>query len=713
MAGNLKSRVLQHEVAINELVAQASARGEELPTAAVIAKCASVLDELHAAKAFGPYQRLMSTIKSLLYRALFSDEVTTAPDGQLAKVAFAVKVQEQQKQLLQLQEDLKYQKSCFRDVDKDLESGREEMKRLSDELEHTRKELTESQDSCQHLEQQVVTLKAKLAEQVDEDSGNIRHMAREIEASKQAVVDAKAAADDMKRYVESQESRRKAFADMQHNRRLTVDDTDAKMDDLQQALVIENQVVLLLNLRIEEFERGILGASVKTTDRLRELFLQEMLVIHEELAAIRRHISQLGRENLIAGVKNPLASLTAGNGTVFQIEREVCASFDGGKSFHEMQPCADSDLFPVLEDQFIQQAIFDTTHCAALATRTQEDRPQKNLPAATHVRVKLRRRHQKAATTNGLATIPLSELPLSLGSGPLWQLFLRNNGQEMAPKRPKEVDMTQLLRLIDEIQRCKAIMEDDRESMQVPTTMEKFFFQHMQSTYGEERVVLHVVHGVFKAIEKFRAVVPTVELFYRTLIATVDDSGWRYMQQCRKFLSSKIAEGKGPDGVKQLRACIQRLYNGITEHELEILVENYRAFAIDYRDRCRSIQDDAAYGSSGATDGEASDGATWFESRIFFEFLTQSLLDDKEYRHNKIRKKLIAIDALQKNTLKINQFQQFISGYAPGARKTLPTMLYRGAAETVKHQNPSASEVKVNLSCLALVCAVVEMSLLC
>lgn len=110
---------------------------------------------------------------------------------------------------------------------------------------------------------------------------------------------------------------------------------------------------------------------------------------------------------------------------------------------------------------------------------------------------------------------------------------------------------------------------------------------------------------------------------------------------------------------------------------------------------------------------DTSAGAAGIDDEKFFEFLTQCLLDGKEHRHNKIRKKLIAIDVLQKNTLKISQFQQFISGYTPRARKSLPAMLYRGAAATVKHQNPSAVEVKVNLSCLALVCAVVEMSLLC
>ena len=334
------------------------------------------------------------------------------------------------------------------------------------------------------------------------------------------------------------------------------------------------------------------------------------------------------------------------------------------------------------------------------------------LPAATHIQVKLKRRHLKERGSEPASSIPLSELPLSLGSGPLWQLYRRNNGQDMAPKRPKEVSLEQLLRLIDEIHRCKAIMEDDRDGTQVPTIMEQFFFDHMQSTYGEESVVLRVVHGVFKAVERFRSVVPTVELFYRTLVATMDDSAWRYMQQCRALLSSELPDdGAESDGAEKLRSCIRTLYNDISEHELEVLVESYKAFISEFQEKYNSVvcpEPATPNGESGKTVG----GALLDADKVF-EFLTQSLIDGKEHRHNKIRKKLIAIDVLQKNTLKITQFQQFISGYTPRARKSLPTMLYRGAAATVKHHNPAAVEVKVNLSTLALVCAVVEMSLLC
>jgi hypothetical protein len=37
------------------------------------------------------------------------------------------------------------------------------------------------------------------------------------------------------------------------------------------------------------------------------------------------------------------------------------------------------------------------------------------------------------------------------------------------------------------------------------SVLEDFFFEHMQVTYGEEWVALHVVHGIFLAIEKHRA----------------------------------------------------------------------------------------------------------------------------------------------------------------------------------------------------------------
>ena len=36
--------------------------------------------------------------------------------------------------------------------------------------------------------------------------------------------------------------------------------------------------------------------------------------------------------------------------------------------------------------------------------------------------------------------------------------------------------------------------------------MEQFFFEHMRATYGVEWIELHVVHGFFSAIERYRKV---------------------------------------------------------------------------------------------------------------------------------------------------------------------------------------------------------------
>jgi hypothetical protein len=58
--------------------------------------------------------------------------------------------------------------------------------------------------------------------------------------------------------------------------------------------------------------------------------------------------------------------------------------------------------------------------------------------------------------------------------------------------------------------------------------LDDFFFEHMEMTYGEEWISLHVVHGIFCAVEKYREAIPTVEMFYQSMNAQMDDSGWRY-----------------------------------------------------------------------------------------------------------------------------------------------------------------------------------------
>merc|ERR1712100_833833 len=87
-----------------------------------------------------------------------------------------------------------------------------------------------------------------------------------------------------------------------------------------------------------------------------------------------------------------------------------------------------------------------------------------------------------------------------------------------------------------------------------------------------------------------------------------------------------------------------------------------------------------------------------------FEFLTKKILDGKEHCFMKSRKKLIAFDVLQRNCLKQVEFMQFISGYLPKVRKSLPIMLFRGASAMLR-----GIEQKVELTSLALVTACVEL----
>ena len=206
-----KSLALEHEVAINELLTKASERGASasLPDAAVIAKCVAVFDELQASKVFGPNQRLMTTIKTLLYQALFSDEVTTDADGQLQKVPHALTVEQRRREVVQLQEDLDYQKGCFQDIDQDVQACRQQLKSTSEDLQATRAALQASQGKCEQLEADVLDLKTKLDRRLEDDNGNILHMAREVEAANQTAAEATDAAVNMRRYVEGQETRRK------------------------------------------------------------------------------------------------------------------------------------------------------------------------------------------------------------------------------------------------------------------------------------------------------------------------------------------------------------------------------------------------------------------------------------------------------------------------------------------------------------------------
>jgi hypothetical protein len=614
-----KSQALQYEVELNEAVCSAAKPPVGAPPdGTVVAKCCSIWDDMERASAFGPYQKVVSQLKGLLYQAVFSDRVTSDATGQLQRVPYATVVVEMGQVVDELRGTLKSHQA-------DLESYAQKLTRLEGEKASLRKSLSDTQSEihewkCKHD----VALSSKEALQAAKDeleqdhAAHLRRVATDLANTQEEVAGAHAEAGRLRHYVDNQEANRKAFMDMQQHRRPQTDGRPP--GDLHDALTLENQIVLLQNMRIEQFEDAILDATEVTTARLRARFVQEMAVLYEELASIRKHIAQLGREKVIADVAKPTDSLTAGAGTVFRVEEEVSISTDGGRTYERI-PLAPNDAVPSLRDQFLQHSIFEVDPSMG----------EQRMPIS-HVQVKLMRQHHTPA---GESKIPLSELPDSLGTGPLWDIYRRKNGH-VKPKRPKVVSLSHLLRIIDEVFRSKAILEDDRESTQVPTMvlLEDFFFEHMRLTYGEEWVALHVVHGVFTAVSKYRRAIPTVELFYQSINAQKDDSGWRYIRQCRALLHEML-NGRTLKTMHQFREFMSRLYGGTSqpfpEADLHTLETEFMAFATDYAaGHCNTCSDDDDYVAVRVEHDAV-------EEDTVFEFLTQKILDGKERRYTKVR----------------------------------------------------------------------------
>ena len=705
------SHAVQYEVALNETLCLAEDRGgATVPAPSVIAKCCSILDEMEQGGAFGAYNTVVSQVKKLvrrprhpnsplrysasdwcrtsqLYRAIFSnDQVTTDASGQLQKVAYATLLAAQQTDMSQLQEDLTDREEQLKQCVDSLAASRSKALQLAEQLSREQQQVQAAGAKYVELEERCTALQQGAAEQQEKHRHMMASMNSDLVKEKNLVAAARHEAEHLRHYVDNHEANRKAFLDMQMYRRSAGKREEDEPDDLHDALTLENQIVLLLNMRIEEFEESILGVTEETTDRLRARFVQEMAVMHEELSSIRRHIAQLGREGVVADVASPMKSLIAGSGAVFRVEEEVSVSRDQGRTFAPLS-LSPSDSTPQLQDQFLRHSTFAVTQDATAAPGS----------VITHVQVKLVRRHDALANES---KIPLSELPAPLGTGQLWDLYRRKNGH-VNPKRPKLVTLPQLLRTIDEVYRCKYILEDDRGSSQVPAMdiLDDFFFDHMQMTYGEEWISLHVVHGIFGAIEKYRETIPTVEMFYQCLNARMDDSGWRYIRLCREVAERHFG-GAGIRTIEAFRRYITQLYSDtMTEDEQQTTEREFVDFAANY--------------------GSKDVPQPGFDEETVFEFLTKKILDGKEHCFMKSRKKLIAFDVLQRNCLKQVEFMQFISGYLPKVstakatyrggldtsparlqvRKSLPIMLFRGASAMLR-----GIEQKVELTSLARKC---------
>ena len=539
---------------------------------------------------------------------------------------YATTVVEQRHQIEQLGAAMESRQAELDELSEQLARANDGARRAAEQMTALQSELAGWQERCEGLQAEARQLEAAKEELEQDHAAHLRRVATDLAGTKDEVRDAHSEANRLRHYVDNQEANRKAFMDMQQYRRPAGRAEGEHPGDLHEALTLENQIVLLLNMRIEQFEDAILDASEVTTARLRARFVQEMMVLYEELAAIRKHIAQLGREGVIADVEAPTDSLMAGSGTVFRVQEEVSVSADGGRTFERLA-LAPQDAVPSLRDQFLQHSVFQIGSTCADSSAP-----------ITHVQVKLMRQHHAAA---GDSKIPLSELPDSLGAGPLWDIYRRNNGH-VTPKRPKVVSLSHLLRIIDEVYRCKAILEDDREATQVPTMaiLEDFFFEHMQLTYGEEWVALHVVHGIFTAVEKYKEAIPTVKLFYHSINAQKDDSGWRYIRQCRALLHESLG-GRVLTTNQEFREFMSKLYSGasnISPAELDALENEFSTFAAEYavghRDACSADED---YEDRGLRQAEVEEDAV-------FEFLTKKILDDKEFRYTKVRHLVLSVN---------------------------------------------------------------------
>ena len=153
------------------------------------------------------------------------------------------------------------------------------------------------------------------------------------------------------------------------------------------------------------------------------------------------------------------------------------------------------------------------------------------------------------------------------------------------------MSLPQLLRVIDEVYSCKSILEDHDHrggggggsgstsmAMHSPTKaalgvgaesdshsiLEDFFFDHMEMTYGEEWVALHVVHGIFLAIEKHRVQVGRKGRWQHTRLALAAHTRCAAATRTRQRrdpsrhqtgeLFGRLVGGREPVEVDRLRA---------------------------------------------------------------------------------------------------------------------------------------------------------------
>eukprot|EP00736_Rhodelphis_marinus_P011523 Rmarinus@m.1154 len=314
------SKCIDFEIQLQEALSQSESR----PAQQLTYRCFAILETMIKSKCFGPYTDVVRRIAAELDTSIYSPDLTfgaTDSRALLERVPYFVHVHRIQAELF---EEISKREKLEGDVEElssNLKTAEDLVFSLRKENEELSTRASELDERSKYMQELVTQNRDKGKETQADYKTNIHHLTNHIEVLNQKIERIGAERDKLKEFKANHDALKRAFLDLQRQsgrasvvRENGFPDAESSMKaaaqrqaartDLEEAVVLERQLVLLENSRITEFEHAITAVTPEGAERLQEVFLIEMRGLEEELRYIRQHIDTLVARQQAQGAGN-------------------------------------------------------------------------------------------------------------------------------------------------------------------------------------------------------------------------------------------------------------------------------------------------------------------------------------------------------------------------------------------------------------------------
>mmetsp|Transcript_19972 Transcript_19972/g.65050 ORF Transcript_19972/g.65050 Transcript_19972/m.65050 type:complete len:712 (-) Transcript_19972:1961-4096(-) len=584
---------LSYEVQLAELLAKAGCAGGTSKPDEKRLECHMLLvKELLGSGAFGALNGVMEAVVKELTVSLYTEKLTAVPGAGVERVPCFAELEDARREMKALKAHVALMQQQTEQAMATSEMALRELKGEGPAADRAAATIGHLEYQLERQRIDAEDFRERLDLEKKEHRKTLLTLEAEVSRWKQAAQDAQTESARLNGARLEQDSVRSAFAELQARAalgRLGKDGTG------EEAAKLERQLLVLQNVRIDEYETDRAKAGASEQHLLTKAFAHELTLLQRELEALQRHLRSGGKYT-VEDTRRPGTAAAPAPVPLVNVQ----ASSDGGASYlaiaHglrvgvvevELPPFVTHVRLIPSSSTGVSRAATADEDAAAAAARAEALPYVPDAVASAGFTggnpAALLRPDELAADAAELNTPADADADAEGAprSSAIWDGFLarfRGDAAALEPPNPRKVTLESLLAIIAEVIKSKWDVEQHEfeetgsgDGRVRVTPLAAYFFEHLERVYVLEPVVKLVAHGVLTALDVNRNAHSVVTVFHNVLAGETDDSTWRYMMTLKNALAKKRPIASAHD----FGECAAALYPDLREQDLNTLSHNF------------------------------------------------------------------------------------------------------------------------------------------